>query len=103
MAVPGPQTVVDTTVDESYGDEPKLAMDYAAAINRELLDLQDAGVDLIQIDEPAMTRLHAKAFAFGVRALDRALEGVTAPTIVHLCYGYPNPERRQHEFEYPEL
>lgn len=103
MAVPGPMTVVDTTFDEAYGDEAKLAMDVAAALNEELLDLQSAGCDVLQIDEPAMTRLHEKVKDYGARALDRCLKGITVPTIVHLCYGYPGNEARQHEFEYPEL
>lgn len=104
MAVPGPMTVVDSTFDEAYGDEAALAMDVAAALNREILDLQAAGCDVVQIDEPAMTRLHGKVKAYGARALDRCLEGLSIPTIVHLCYGYPDPlQRRQHEFEYPEL
>lgn len=103
MAVPGPMTVVDTTYDEFYKDEEKLAMDVAAALNEELLALEAAGCDVAQIDEPAMTRCHEKAAAYGVRALDRCLEGVTMPTIVHLCYGYPGAGKRQHEYEYPEL
>ena len=103
MAVPGPMTVVDSTYDEVYGDEAALAMDVAAALNEELIDLQAAGCDVLQIDEPAMTRYHEKVAAYGARALDRCLEGLTAPTIVHLCYGYPGTGRRQHEFEYPEL
>ena len=103
MAVPGPLTVVDTTQDEVYGDEEALAMDVAATLNSELLALQAAGCDVVQIDEPAMTRYHEKVAAFGARALDRCLEGVTIPTIVHLCYGYPRPGALQHEYEYPEL
>src|SRR5205823_5868550 len=89
MAVPGPLTVVDTTYDEAYGDESALAMDVAAALNAELLDLEAAGCDAIQIDEPAMTRYHEKTADYGLRALDRALQGLTVPTFVHLCYGYP--------------
>ncbi len=103
MAVPGPVTVVDSTLDEAYGDEEALAMDVASAINAELLDLQAAGCDVLQIDEPAMTRYHEKVAAYGAKALDRCLEGVHASTIVHLCYGYPSGGGRQHEYEYPEL
>lgn len=104
MDVPGPQTVIDTTVDLAYGDESALAMDIAKAINAEILALQDAGCDVVQIDEPAMTRLHGKAREYGAEALDRCLEGVSVPTIVHLCYGYPNPaDPRQHLLDYPEL
>ena len=103
IAVPGPMTVVDTTYDEAYGDEEALAMDAAAALNAELLDLQAAGCDVVQIDEPAMTRYHEKVAAYGQSALDRCLQGVTIPSIVHLCYGYPGTGPKQHEYEYPEL
>ena len=82
-------TVIDSALNESYKDEAEMAMDIAAAINAELLDLQAAGCDMFQLDEPAMTRYHEKVVAYGARALDRCLEGVTVPTIVHLCYGYP--------------
>ena len=103
MAVPGPMTVVDSTFDETYKNEAAMAMDVAAAINEELRDLQAAGCDVLQIDEPAMTRYHEKVFEYGARALDRCLEGIHIPTVVHLCYGYPGGGGRQHEYEYPEL
>ena len=103
MAVPGPMTVIDSTYDTVYGDEEALAMDVAAALNAELLDLQAAGCDVVQIDEPAMTRYHEKVSAYGAQALDRCLDGVTIPTIVHLCYGYPLGQTLQHEYEYPDL
>src|SRR5215813_1748917 len=103
MAVPGPMTVVDSTLDEAYADEATLAMDVAAALNEELRDLQAAGCDVLQIDEPAMTRYHEKVFAYGADALDRCLEGIQIPSIVHLCYGYPGGFGQQHEYEYPEL
>jgi len=103
MDVPGPMTVVDSTLDEFYQDEGALAMDVAAALNEELLDLQAAGCDVLEIDEPAMTRYHEKVFEYGAKALDRCLEGITVPTVVHLCYGYPGGGGRQHEYEYPEL
>jgi 5-methyltetrahydropteroyltriglutamate--homocysteine methyltransferase len=89
MAVPGRMTVIDSTIDEAYYDQSTLAMDIAAALNAELRGLQAAGCDVLQIDEPAMTRYHEKVFAYGARALDRCLEGIQTPTIVHLCYGYP--------------
>src|SRR5438034_337856 len=103
MAVPGPMTVIDSTLDETHTDEPALAMDIAAALNAELLDLQAAGCDVLQIDEPAMTRYHEKVADYGGAALDRCLDGITVPTIVHLCYGYPGTGEPQHEFQYPEL
>ncbi len=103
MAVPGPMTVIDSTVDEVYSDEKSLAMDIAAALNEELLGLQATGCDMVQIDEPAMTRYHEKVFEYGAKALDRCLQGITIPSIVHLCYGYPGGASQQHEYEYPEL
>ena len=103
MDVPGPMTVVDSTLDEFYKDEAAMAMDVAAALNEELRDLQAAGCDVIEIDEPAMTRYHEKVFAYGAKALDRCLEGIHVPTVVHLCYGYPGGLGQQHEYEYPEL
>jgi 5-methyltetrahydropteroyltriglutamate--homocysteine methyltransferase len=101
--VPGPMTVVDSTLDEFYNDEAVMAMDVAAALNEELRDLQAAGCDVLEIDEPAMTRYHEKVFAYGAKALDRCLEGIHVPTVVHLCYGYPGGAGHQHEYEYPEL
>ena len=108
MQVPGPMTVVDSTLNESYKDEAELAFDIAVALNEELRDIQAAGCDVIQIDEPAMTRYHDKVRDYGAKALDRALDGITVPTVVHLCYGYPGLGRPpQHEYKYsgvlPEL
>lgn len=103
MAVPGPMTVVDTTCDESYGDEEALAMDVAAALNAELLELEAAGCNVVQIDEPAMTRLPDKVARYGLRALARCVQGLRIPTLVHLCYGYPGAGALQHEHGYAEL
>ncbi len=103
MAVPGPTTVADSAANEFYDSEEELAFDAAAAINGELRDLQAAGCDVLQIDEPAMTRYHDKVAAYGAKALDRCLHGITVPTIVHLCYGYPGGGHRQHEYKYEDL
>jgi 5-methyltetrahydropteroyltriglutamate--homocysteine methyltransferase len=103
MAVPGPMTVVDSALDEFYQDEVELAFDVAAAINGELRDLQAAGCAVLQIDEPAMTRYHDKVAAYGAKALDRCLDGITVPTVVHLCYGYPGGGERQHQYKYDDL
>jgi 5-methyltetrahydropteroyltriglutamate--homocysteine methyltransferase len=103
MALAGPMTVIDSSLNEAYGDEAELAMDVAAAINAELLDLQAAGCDLFQLDEPAMTRYHEKVLDYGARALDRCLDGVRVPAMVHLCYGYPGGAELQHHYTYPEL
>ena len=103
MAVPGPMSVIDSAVNEAYDDEAELAFDIAAAINGELRDLQAAGCDVVQIDEPAMTRYHDKVRAYGAKALDRCLEGIEVPAIVHLCYGYPGGGGLQHQYQYADL
>jgi 5-methyltetrahydropteroyltriglutamate--homocysteine methyltransferase len=103
MAVPGPMTVADSAANEFYRSEEELAFDAAIAINGELRDLQAAGCDVLQIDEPAMTRYHDKVAAYGAKALDRCLDGITVPTVVHLCYGYPGGGYRQHQYEYKDL
>jgi 5-methyltetrahydropteroyltriglutamate--homocysteine methyltransferase len=100
MAVPGPMTVIDSSANEFYEDEEELAFDVAGALNAELRDLQAAGADVLQIDEPAMTRYHDKVCAYGAKALDRCLDGITVPTIVHLCYGYPGGGSLQHQYKY---
>src|SRR5262249_61668828 len=81
MAVPGPMTVIDSTLDESYQDEATMAMDVAAALNEEVRDLQEAGCGVLQIDEPAMTRYHEEGFEYGARALERCLEGFQIPSV----------------------
>jgi len=96
-------TVVDSSENEFYDDEAELAFDAAAALNSELRDLQAAGCAVLQIDEPAMTRYHDKVRAYGVAALDRCLDGITVPTIVHLCYGYPGGGSLQHQYRYEDL
>ena len=100
MAVPGPMTVIDSSANEFYQDEVELAFDVAAALNAELRDLQAAGADVLQIDEPAMTRYHDKVRDYGAKALDICLDGITVPTIVHLCYGYPGGGGLQHQYHY---
>lgn len=103
MALAGPMTVIDSSLNDAYADEGEMAMDIAAAVNAELIDLQAAGCDLLQLDEPAMTRYHEKVFDYGAAALDRCLDGVMVPVIVHLCYGYPGGAALQHQYTYPEL
>ena len=100
MAVPGPMTVIDSSSNEYYEDEEEFAFDVATALNGELRDLQAAGASVLQIDEPAMTRYHDKVRAYGAKALDRCLDGITVPTIVHLCYGYPGGGTLQHQYQY---
>jgi 5-methyltetrahydropteroyltriglutamate--homocysteine methyltransferase len=103
MAVPGPMTVIDSAANEFYDDEAELAFDIAAALNAELRALQAAGCDVLQLDEPAMTRYHDKVRAYGADALDRCLDGILVPTIVHLCYGYPGGGSLQHQYRYEDL
>ncbi|HEY4041596.1 MAG TPA: 5-methyltetrahydropteroyltriglutamate--homocysteine methyltransferase, partial [Rhodopila sp.] len=69
-------------------DEEELAMDYAVAVNEELLALKATGVDVVQLDEPWVRTAPDKAVRYGVRAIDRALEGIGGPTVIHLCFGY---------------
>jgi 5-methyltetrahydropteroyltriglutamate--homocysteine methyltransferase len=88
MTVPGPFTMAQQAQDEFYRDERALALDYAAAVNAEIKDLFAAGADIVQVDEPWMQARPEKARAYGVEALDRALDGVAGITAVHLCFGY---------------
>jgi 5-methyltetrahydropteroyltriglutamate--homocysteine methyltransferase len=74
--------------DDHYGDPIAMAMDYAAAVNAEIKDLFAAGADIVQIDEPWMQQHPDKAKQYGVKVLNRALEGVTGTVAVHLCFGY---------------
>ncbi|HEY1505910.1 MAG TPA: uroporphyrinogen decarboxylase family protein [Stellaceae bacterium] len=88
ITLPGPFTMSMQTQDDYYKDEVALAMDYAAAVNEEIKDLFAAGADVVQIDEPYMQARPDKAAAFGLKALNRALDGVKGTTAVHLCFGY---------------
>ena len=88
MTVPGPFTMSAQCQDDFYGDEERLALDYAAAVNAEINDLFAAGADIVQIDEPWMQSRPEKARQYGLKALDRALEGVAGTTAVHICFGY---------------
>ncbi len=88
ITVPGPFTMAMQAKDFFYGDEAKLALAYAACLNDEIKDLIAAGADYVQIDEPYMQARAEQARAFGVAALDRALDGVNVPSIIHLCFGY---------------
>jgi 5-methyltetrahydropteroyltriglutamate--homocysteine methyltransferase len=88
ITVPGPFTMSQQAQDDHYKDEVALGMDYAAAVNAEIKDLFAAGADIVQIDEPYMQARAEKAKKHGVQVLDRALEGVTGTTAVHICFGY---------------
>ena len=88
ITLPGPFTMTHQAQNAYYDGEEALAMDYAAAVNAEIKDLFAAGADVVQIDEPYMQAWPDKARRYAVKALNRALEGVTGATAVHLCFGY---------------
>ena len=88
MTIPGPFTMGKQAQNDFYATEEELALDYAAAVNAEIKDLFAAGADIVQIDEPWMQQHPQKAREYGLKALNRALEGVTGTVAVHLCFGY---------------
>jgi 5-methyltetrahydropteroyltriglutamate--homocysteine methyltransferase len=88
FTLPGPMTMVDTLYDEHYGSREKLAMAFAAILNQEARELAALGVDVIQFDEPAFNVYFDEVRDWGVAALERAREGLTCKTAVHICYGY---------------
>jgi len=88
ITVPGPFTMSQQAQNDFYQDEEACALDYAAAVNAEIKDLFAAGADIVQIDEPYMQARPDKARAHGLKAFNRALEGVTGTTAVHVCFGY---------------
>jgi 5-methyltetrahydropteroyltriglutamate--homocysteine methyltransferase len=88
FTLPGPMTIVDTVADRHYGDRVKLAMAFADLLNQEARALEADGVDVIQFDEPAFNVYMKEAADWGVRALERAAEGLACTTAVHICYGY---------------
>lgn len=88
ITLPGPFTMSQQASDEFYSDDEELAMAMAAAVNAEALALQQAGADVIQLDEPWVRNDPAAAKRYAVKAINRALEGITVPTVVHVCFGY---------------
>src|SRR3954464_3920476 len=88
ITLPGPFTMTQQAQDDYYQDEEALAMAYAAAVNEELRDLKKAGADVLQLDEPWLQARADRAARYGVKAINRALEGIEGTTIVHLCFGY---------------
>jgi 5-methyltetrahydropteroyltriglutamate--homocysteine methyltransferase len=88
ITVPGPFTMAQQAQNDFYPTEEAAAMDYAEAVNAEIRDLFAAGADVVQIDEPYMQARPDKARQFGLQALERALDGVTGTTAVHICFGY---------------
>lgn len=88
FTLPGPMTMVDTLADDYYGSREKLAWEFARALNEEAREIQAAGIDVIQFDEPAFNVFFDDVRDWGVRTLERAAEGLTCKTAVHICYGY---------------
>jgi 5-methyltetrahydropteroyltriglutamate--homocysteine methyltransferase len=88
ITLPGPFTMSQQAKNEFYKDDEELAMALAAALNAEALELQKAGADVIQLDEPWVRNDPAAAKRYAVKAIDRALQGITVPTVVHICFGY---------------
>jgi 5-methyltetrahydropteroyltriglutamate--homocysteine methyltransferase len=105
ITVPGPFTITHQALDDYYHDEKALALDIAAAVNEEIRDLQVAGADVVQIDEPYLQARPQQAKAYGVEVINRALEGIEGTTALHLCFGYAAivPDRPGQYAFLPEL
>jgi 5-methyltetrahydropteroyltriglutamate--homocysteine methyltransferase len=88
ITLPGPFTMSQQATNEFYKDADEMVMDYAAALNAEAHDLVNAGADVIQLDEPWLRNDPDAAKRIAVKAINRALEGIKVPTVVHLCFGY---------------
>ncbi len=88
FTLPGPMTIVDTVADRHYGSREALAMAFAALLNEEARALEADGVDIVQFDEPAFNVYMDEVNEWGVKALERATEGLSCTTAVHICYGY---------------
>lgn len=113
-ALPGPMTMIDTLSDRHYRSREKLAWEFATILNQEARELEAAGVDVIQFDEPAFNVFFDELKDWGVATLERAAEGLRAETVVHICYGYGikanndwkatlGSEWRQYEESFPLL
>src|SRR5712691_2196327 len=86
--LPGPFTMSQQAQDDHYGDEEALAMALAEAVNEEVRDLFAAGADVVQLDEPYLQARSEKAQRFAIKAINRALEGISGETALHSCFGY---------------
>ena len=113
-ALPGPMTMIDTLYNAHYTSREKLAWEFATILNQEAKDLEAAGVDIIQFDEPSFNVFFDEMEDWGIAALERAAEGLRAETVVHICYGYGikantdwkatlGSEWRQYERSFPLL
>ena len=88
ITVPGPFTMAQQAQDDYYGSREALAFGYAEAVNEEIKDLFAAGADIVQLDEPYLQARSAEAAQYGVKVINRALDGVTGTTALHICFGY---------------
>src|SRR6187397_1971956 len=88
ITMPGQMTIIDTIADQHYGDRVKMAFAFAGLLNEEARALEADGVDVIQFDEPAFNVYMEEAADWGIKALERAAQGLTCATAVHICYGY---------------
>lgn len=88
ITLPGPFTMGQQAKNEFYKDEEEMVMDFAVAVNEEARDLVKAGADVIQLDEPWLRNNPEAAKRYAIKAINRALEGINVPTVVHLCFGY---------------
>jgi 5-methyltetrahydropteroyltriglutamate--homocysteine methyltransferase len=88
ITLPGPFTMAQQASNEFYRDDDEMIMDFAAAVNAEVRDLEAAGADVIQLDEPWLRNDPDAAKRIAIKAIDRALAGLSVPTVVHLCFGY---------------
>jgi 5-methyltetrahydropteroyltriglutamate--homocysteine methyltransferase len=88
FTLPGPMTIIDTIADRYYGDRVKMAFAFAELLNQEAKALHADGVDVIQFDEPAFNVYMDEVNDWGIKALERAAQGLTCTTAVHICYGY---------------
>lgn len=113
-ALPGPMTMIDTLYDAHYKSREKLAWEFAKVLNEEAKELEAAGVDIIQFDEPAFNVFFDEVNDWGVATLEKAMEGLQCETAVHICYGYGikantdwkqtlGSEWRQYEETFPKL
>jgi 5-methyltetrahydropteroyltriglutamate--homocysteine methyltransferase len=113
-ALPGPMTMIDTLFDAHYKSREKLAWEFAKVLNEEARELEAAGVDIIQFDEPAFNVFFDEVNDWGVATLEKAIEGLKCETAVHICYGYGikantdwkktlGSEWRQYERTFPKL
>lgn len=113
-ALPGPMTMIDTLCDKHYKSREKLAWEFAKILNQEARELEAAGIDIIQFDEPAFNVFFDEVNDWGIATLERAIEGLKCETAVHICYGYGiqantdwkktlGAEWRQYEETFPKL